>query len=271
MVKFYTLSSSAGLIRTNKFAEKKDAICVGSYRAEFLNLPVKIFAHDEAGDQECILVCNPDGSAEKPQGLGSEPQDLGNASMGVSNREAAHILLAAFDEEPVTTFRLRSSISESQVQALEKAAECDIGMVSAETFNAFTQDPKKVHQIETQLAAWSLELDDIVDASLKRNKAHAAAEAVETITAARKGHLAARASRLPELRVRASSRFGNDHKFMAHCEMGAAKEKDKKAPAIHVHVDGVKVGEAKDEIGAKKMIAEHAEKSFSKFLRKELG
>jgi len=180
--------------------------------------------------------------------------------------------LAAFDDQPITTFRLRAAISETQVQALEKAAECDIGMVSAETFNAFTQEPKKIHAIETQLAAWSLELDDIVDASLKRNKAHAALEAQEqmtTVTSARKAHLAARASRLPELRVRASSRFGNDHKFMAHCEMGAAK--DKKSPVIHVHVDGTKVGEAKDEISAKKMMAEHAEKSFSKFLRKELG
>jgi hypothetical protein len=275
MAKFYTLHSAAGLIRSNKFDDKGDAICMGSFRAEYLNFPVKIYEHTEDLEQTCILVCNVDGSVEKPKGMGSEVQDLGNLA-GVPNRQAANILLSAFDEEPLTSFRLKGNISESQVADLEKAVGCDIGMVTENSFNAFTQDPKKVHQIETKLSEWSLELDDVMEASLKRNKTHAAIEASEVIeqeaeivTAARKAHLAARANRLPELRVRASMKFGGGHKFVAHCETMDAQ--GKKAPRIAVHVDGSKVGEAKDEREASRIIADHAERSFSKFIKKELA
>ena len=268
MAKFYTLHNAAGLIRSNKFEEKADALIMGSYRAEFLNFPIKIYEHDE-GEKTCILVCNPDGSVEKPQGFGVEIQDLGNATSGVPNRESAHILLAAFDEMPITTFRLNSPITEAQVADLEKSTGCDIGLVSEDSFNAYSQEPKVVQSIEAKLAEWGLELDRVMEASVKKNKAEAATEAGEIITAARKGHLQARASRLPELRVKASMKFGGGHRFVAHCEM--APGNGKKAPVIAVYVDGSKVGEAKDDRGASRLISEHAEKSFAKFLRKELA
>ena len=270
MSKFYTLHNAAGLIRSNKFNDKADALCVGSFRAEYLNFPIKIYEHDNCTDIDkvCVLVCNPDGSVEKPKSLGKSMQDLGNLA-GVPNRESAHILLAAFDEEPITTFKLRSNITEAQISELEKSVGCDIGMVSDDSFNAYTQEPKAIQAIESKLSEWALELDGVMEASVKKNKAEAAMEAGELITAARKGHLQARASRLPELRVRASVQFGGGHRFTAHCEM--AKGEGKKSPTISVFVDGSKVGEAKDDRGAARLISDHAEKSFAKFLRKELA
>jgi len=277
--KFYTLHNAAGLIRTNKFNDKKDAICIGTFRAEFLNLPIKIYEHDGEGNQECVLVCNLDGSVEKPQALGREMNDLGNAA-GVDNRKQANLLLAAFDEQPITTFRLKgNSISETQFNELEKSTGCDIGMVSSESFNAFTQEPKVIHQIETKLSEWGLELDDILETELKRNKTHAALEATEpsasvegeVVTSARKAQLAARSKRLPEFRCRAASKFGGRHTLIAHCEMGPEDKEGKKSPKIHVHVNGSKVGEVTDERQASRLIAEHAEKEYSKYLRKELG
>jgi hypothetical protein len=282
MVKFYTLHNAAGLIRSNKFHDKADAVCVGSFRAEYLNFPIKIYEHKD-DEKTCVLVCNPDGSVEKPKAWGTEIHDLGNATSGVSNREAAHILLSAFDEQPITTFNLKAQITEAQVSELEKATGCDIGMTASDSFNAYTQEPKTIHAIETQLVEWGLELYRVSEATVKKNKAHAAMEASEIepalekefaqasteVTAARKGHIEARASRLPELRVRATMKFGGGLKFTAHCEKIPAE--GKKAPAIAVYVDGSKVGEVKDERGAARLISEHAEKAFGKFLKKELA
>ena len=270
MSKFYTLHSAAGLIRSNKFNEKADALCVGSFRAEYLNFPIKIYEHDNCADIDkvCVLVCNPDGSVEKPKSLGKTIQDLGNTE-GVPNRESAHILLAAFDEQEITTFSLKGAITESQVAELEKAVNCDIGMVADDSFNLYSQDPKTIHEVESKLSEWGLELGKVAEASIKKNKAEAAAEAGEVITAARKGHMQARASRLPELRVKASMKFGGGHRFVAHCEM--APGDGKKSPAIAVFVDGCKVGEAKDDRSASRLISDHAEKAFAKFLRKELA
>ena len=264
MSKFYTLSYAAGLIRTNKFNEKSDAICVATFRAQDLKYPIKIYEHDEEMNRECVLICNPDGSVEKPKGAGLVLVDLGNSS-GFENKNQAHILLSNYeDETKLTTFFLKTAVSEAQVQGIESSTGVDIGMYDEHTLHAYTDDSSKIKAIEDKLCEAGLEIDSYAEASLGKHKALGS-----LVTAARKGHKMARANRMPELRVRSNNKFGGGFKFHGYCEM---KESDgKKPPMIAVYCDGSKVGEVKSERDAARLISESAEKAFSKFLKKELG
>lgn len=264
MPKFYTLSYAAGLIRTNKFSEKSDAICIGTFRAQELKYPVKIFEHDEEANKACVLICNPDGSVEKPKGAGYDIVDLGNQS-GLSNHSQAHVLLSSYeDESKLTTFYLKNAASEAQIKQIESAVGIDLGLYDEQTVHAYTDDSSKIKAIEEKLSEAGLEIDSYAEASLGKHGAMGS-----LILAARKGHKMARANRMPELRVRSSNRFGGGFKFHGYCEMQEAG--GKKAPTVAVYCDGVKVGEVKSEREAAKLISDEAHRAFSKFLKKELA
>ena len=265
MAKFYTLSYAAGLIRTNKFNEKSDAICIATFRAQELKYPVKIYEHDEEHNKVCVLVCNPDGSAEKPKGAGYDLVDLGNNS-GFENASQSHILLSSYDSEEskLTTFFLKNAATESQIQQIESAVGVDIGLYDEHTIHAYTDDSSKIKLIEDKLCESGLEIDSYAEASLGKHKA-----LNSLITAARKGHKMARANRMPELRVRSSNKFGGGFKFHGYCEM--LEPEGKKPPMIAVYCDGAKVGEVKSDRDAARVISDEANKAFSKFLKKELS
>jgi hypothetical protein len=273
MAKFYTLSNAAGLIRSNKFNDKADAICVGSFRADYLNLPIKIWEHDTIASYQdektkCVFVCNPDGTVEKPEGVGYEMTDLGNSSSGLLNKNGAHILLSNYEDHPLMTFYLRKQgLSEAQVASMEKELGVELGLYDPQTLHAYTSEAKKIRDIEAKLAEAGVEVDRMSEASFQR-----AAETIDDITsavvtAARKGHKMARASQLPELSLRGSNKFGGSLKFKAHCEMENGD--GKKAPKIKVYVNGSQVGEVKSDREASKLIADEAESAVKKFLRKE--
>jgi len=266
MQKFYTLSNTAGLIRSNKFNDKADAVCVGTYRAEMLNLPVKVFEHDESKEMTCVLVCMPDGSAAPPQGEGYKTAELGNSSSGSTNESQAYVLLSAYDEKPITTFYLKSAVSEALASQMEKEFDVEIGLYDEQTLHAYTEDSGKIRKIESKLAESSIEISRLKDSVVRREKVQAATELVE---AARKAHKMARASQMPEMSVRASSRFGSALRMNCHCEVIPGN--DKKSPVVAVYADGQRLGEAKDARGAARLMSEHATREFSKYLKKEMA
>lgn len=273
MAKFYTLSNAAGLIRSNKFLDKSDAICVGSFRADYLNLPIKIWEHETIASYEdegtkVIFVCNPDGSVEKPKGTGYEMVDLGNSSSGSLNKNAAHILLSNYEDHPLMTFYLKKQgLSEAQVASMEKEIGVDLGLYDPQTLHAYTNEAKKIRDIETKLAEAGVEVERMSEASFQRTAEKIDDVTSAVITAARKGHKMARASQLPELSLRGDNKFGGKLRFKAHCEM--VEGDGKKTPKIKVYVEGAQVGEVKSDREASRLIADEAEAAFKKFIRKE--
>jgi hypothetical protein len=264
MQKFYTISFAAGLIRSNKFMDKADAVCVASNRAEQLGLPVKIYEHkDEPANRVCVLICNPDGTAKKPEGAGYEVVETDHNS-GARNNDQAHILLSSYDEQPITTVHLKKDISESLAAQMEKDLGVDIGLYDPQTLHVYSQDSDKIKALEAKLSESSLEVDRITEHMVKRNRTQA-----EAVTSARKAQLKARSSQLPELSARASMRNGGGFKFNAHCEMHDGT--DKASPKIAVYIDGSKVQEVKSKHEAAEIISEEAVKAFNKFIKKELA
>jgi hypothetical protein len=266
MEKYYTLSSAAGMIRSNVFESQEDAICVGSFRASELALPVKIFEHAERGEGTCVLICMPDGSVKKPEGLGRVSPDMGNEKSGFSNASEAYMLLSSYDAMPITTYYLKSDLSESAAQAIEKELGVEMGLYDPRTLHAYTEDSNKLKSLEEKLTEASVEVEVIRNSKSKPEKIQAAAELVE---AARKGHKMARASRMPEMTVKASSKFGGGLRVNCHCEM--VEGSDSGAPKIKVYGDGEMLGEVKSEVQASRLMAEYAQKAFAKFLKKELA
>ena len=261
MQTFYTLSNAAGLIRSNKFLDKADAICVASTRAEQLALPIKILEHtEEPGNYKTVLVCNPDGSVCKPEGVGYEIVE-NDHDMGVKNLDKASILLSSYDDKPVRTFYLKKEMPEAMLGQFEKDLGIQMGLYDAQTLHAYTEDSDKIKALESKLAEASIEVDRVTEHTVKKHRA-------EAVLAARRAQMKARASRLPEMSCRASSKQGGGFKFNAYCEMVEASEKQK-ASRIVVFVNGHKEAEAKDEHEAEQIISDAAEKAFSKFLKKE--
>lgn len=275
MKTFYTLSAAAGMIRSNKFLEKADAISIGSFRAEQRNMPITIWEHKNTpADKKCILVCNPDGSVGKPKGVGYKLVNADHHSM-VPNSDHANTLIGSSVEKPeededkivetpMTALYLKSPIAESQVADIEHALDVPIGLYDNRMLHCYTEDAGKINAIETALAAASILIDRV---SRHRIKAAEGTTIVES--AARKAHARARAANLPELAGRASIRAGRTHRVQCHCELFEGT--DKKPPVIAVYADGKKIGDAGDERGAKRLISEHSSKAFSKFLKKELA
>jgi hypothetical protein len=263
MKPFYTLSNSAGLIRSNKFIDQADAICVGTFRAESLNVPVKILEHKERGDGIPVLICMPDGSVQPP--VNAKVMDSGHGG-GSLNASESFMLLSAYDEMPITTFYLKSELSESLAGEMEKEFGIELGLYDPRTLHAYTEDSDKLKKLESKLAEASVEVERVKDSKIRREKLEATTELVE---AARKGHKMARAARLPEMSVRASSRFGSGLRVQCHCEMEDGS--DKKAPRIKVYADGQQIGEVKSEREAAQVMSDFAERAFSKFLKKELA
>lgn len=266
METFYTLSSAAGMVRSNKFNDKADAICVATFRAEHLALPIKIYEHKELGEGLCVLVAMPDGSVEEPEGAGYKTFDVGNASSGATNSSEAYMLLSAYDEMPITTFYLKSDLSESLASEIEKALEVEMGLYDPKTLHAYTEDVDKIRSIESKLAEASVEVETVRDSRVQKQKLEAAADLVE---AARKGHQMARASRMPELTVKAASKFGRDLKVNCYCEV--VEGSNKSSPKIRVMADGTMLGEVKNEREASQLISDYAESSFAKYLKKEMA
>lgn len=268
MQPFYRLHSSAGLVRSNKFQDKADAICVATYRAESLNLPVKIYEHTEPSDSQgtCVLVCMPDGSAKAPVGAAKEMVDLGNASSGARNSDESYMLLSAYDELPITTFYLKSDLSESLAQSIEKEFGIELGLYDPKTLHAYTEDSEQIKKLESKLAEASVEVERVKDSKVRKERLEATSELV---TAARKGHQMARAARMPEMSVRASLKFGSGLRVQCHCELIEASGKN--PPKIKVYADGRMVGEVKSEREAAAVMSEYAERAFQKFLKKELA
>lgn len=263
---FYTLSNSAGLVRSNKFLDKADAICVGSYRAEALNVPVKILEHAERGDGIPVLVCMPDGSVKPPVGSGMKTVDLGNASSGALNSSESYMLLSSYDELPLTTFYLKSELSETLASEMEKEFGVELGLYDPRTLHAYTEDADKIKKLESKLAEASVEVEQVKDSKVKKERLQASTELVE---AARKGHKMARAARMPEMAVRASLRSGSGLRIQCHCEL--AEGTVASSPKIKVYADGRMIGEVKDERQASALMSEYAHRAFSKFLKKELA
>jgi hypothetical protein len=268
MQPYYRLSNSAGMVRSNKFADKADAICVATYRAESLAWPVKIYEHTVPGDSygTCVLVCMPDGSAKAPVGSGLKMVDLGNETSGARNNDEAYMLLSAYDEMPITTFYLKSELSESLAAEMEKEFGVELGLYDPRTLHAYTEDSDKIKKLEGKLAEASVEVERVKDSKVRKEKLEASAELV---TSARKGHMMARAARMPEMSVRASLKFGSGLRVQCHCEMVEAAGKN--APKIKVYADGRMVGEVKSEREASAIMSDYAERAFQKFLKKELA
>lgn len=265
METYFTLSNAAGLIRSNKFIDKADAICVASYRAETLGLPVKLFEHKEPGDGVCILICMPDGSVKAPQGAGMKTADLGNASSGAKNASEAYMLLSSYEEMPITTFYLKGELSETLAQQLEKDLGIELGLYDANTLHAYTEDSSKLKSIESKLAEASVEIERVKDSKVKRERLQAAAELVEAAKKAR--HI--KASSLPSMTVKASSQLGKDLKLNCHCETVTGSNGS--SPKIIVYGDGVALATVKNDREAARVMADYAEKCFAKFLKKELA
>src|ERR1019366_10693491 len=160
MKTFYTLSNSSGLIRSNKFIDQADAICVGTFRAESLNVPGKILEHKDRGDGIPVLICMPDGSVEPP--VNAKVMD-GNESMGWSNASESFMLLSAYDEMPITTFYLKSELSESMASAMEKEFGIELGLYDPKTLHAYTEDTDKIKKLESKLAESSVEVERVKD------------------------------------------------------------------------------------------------------------
>lgn len=260
MQTFYTLSNAAGLIRSNKFIDKADAICVASTRAEQLGLPVKILEHsEEPGNYKTVLVCNPDGSVCKPEGVGYEIVENDHDS-GVKNLDKASILLSSYDDKPVRTFYLKNELSESMMGQLEKDLGVEMGLYDPQTLHAYTEDSNKIKAIETKLAEASIEVDRVTEHMVKKHRA-------EAVQAARQAQMKVRSARLPEMSCRASSRLGGGFKFNAHCEILEANVGKKQR--IAVFVNGHQEAEARDEHEAEQIISDAAKTAFSKFLKKE--
>jgi hypothetical protein len=259
MSKYYVLSNAAGLIRTNKFQDKEDAICVASYRAEQTGFPIKIYEMDTevVGVRACVLVCNPDGSSGRPEAAENEIQ-TGGHEVTFKNDSQAHMLLSAYRYIPVTTLHLVQEADERVVTEIEAKTGVDVGLFDAHTLHAYTEVPAKIKEIEAFLGEKKISISRVVEA---------AADTVGVVTAARKAHQAARSMRLPELSARASSRFGGDFKFKSHCEW---IEREGKSPKIAVYVDGQKAGEASSEREAAGIIQDEAERQFKRFIKKEL-
>lgn len=268
MKPFYRLGPEAGLVRSNTFEKEDDAVLMGTYRAYARGVPIRVYLHEEKSDDsngDCILVCNVDGSVEKPQAVGREMVDLGNQS-GATNRDQAHILLASYGNMPLTTYYLKGQANESIVSEIEKATGVELGLYDAETIHCYSDDSTKLKVVEQKLAEAGLEIEHYAHATLASTEAEGVAEIV---TAARKAHQRARASKLPELSVKSNSRHGGGYRYSGHCEL--MEGSDKKAPMIHVYADGEKIGEVKSDRDAAKLMSDHAHKSFAKYLRKELA
>lgn len=271
MQTYYRLSASAGMIRSNKFMEKSDAVCVATFRAESLQWPVKIYEHkpeDANSNGVCVLICMPDGSVKAPVGSGMASQgvDLGNASSGAKNMSESYMLLSAYDEMPITTFYLKSDLSESLAGEMEKEFGIELGLYDPKTLHAYTDDSDKIRKLESKLAEASVEIEHVKDSKMRKEKLEAASELVE---AARKGHQMARAARMPEMSVRASLKFGSGLRLQCHCEMVGAEGNN--APKIKVYADGRMISEVKSDREAAAVMSEYAERAFKKFLKKELA
>lgn len=267
MKTFYTVGSVAGLIRSNKFLEKADAIAIGSFRAEQKAMPVKIFEHkDHPANKKCILVCNPDGSVGKPKGVGYDMVAADHHSM-VPNNDHAHVLLSASVEKDggiaMTALYLKSPISEYTVAAIEHETLVSIGLYDDRMLHCYTEDSDKIKEIEGALLKASVEIDRVAKHRIKAG----ATTIVES--AARKAQNRARQANLPECSTRASVRAGRNLRVQCHCELFEGT--DKKPPVIAVYADGSKIGEAKDDRQASRLISEHSHKAFSKFLKRELA
>lgn len=263
MKPFYTLSHAAGLIRSNKFLDKADAICVGSFRAQYLDFPVKIFEHDEEGERKTLLVCNPDGSVEKPQALAHETIDYGQMHNSFRNSDQAHVVFASYGDKPRTTYYLKSALAETKVKEIETKAGCELGLFDNTVVHAYTDDAGQLKLVEEGLSEAGVEIEKV-----RENSSEAVAASLETVVAARKAHQAARQSNFPEMRIRANLRGGNSFRFTAHCELVPGD--GTRSPYVVVYADGRKVGEAKSERDAASVIRQEAERAFSRYLKKEL-
>lgn len=271
MKPFFRLGSEAGMIRSNTFETEEDAVLMGTCRAYARGIPMRVYFHDDetSSDGKLLIVCNVDGSVEKPEGIGREPVDLGNES-GFRNRDEAHVIMASYGNQALTTYYLKSDATESVVAEIERATGVEMGLYDAETIHCYTDDSKKLKQIEDKLSEAGVEIDHYAQATLA-----SAGGVGEIVTAARKAQSKARESRLPEFSVRSNSRFGGGFKYKGHCEMHEGeKDKDgkqKKAPVIHVYADGERIGEVKNDREAARLMSDHAQRAFAKYARKELG
>lgn len=268
MKTFYTLSAAAGLIRSNKFLEKADAVAIGSFRAEQRNMPIKIYEHKGSpADKKCILVCNPDGSVGKPKGVGYEMVDADHHSM-VPNSDHAHVLMLASTEAqpetPMTALYLKSPIAEHAVAEMEHTLDVAIGLYDDRVLHCYTEDAEKIAEIEAHLTKASVQVDRVTKHRIKSSEEKTIVESV-----ARKAAMRARAANLPEVAARASVRAGRTLKVNCACELFEGT--DKKPPMIHVYGDGRKIGEAKSDREAARLMSEYSHETFGKFLKKELA
>lgn len=271
MKTFYTLSSAAGLICTNKFLQKADAIAIGSMRAEMRGLPVKVFEHKEhPANKKCILVCNVDGSVEKPKGKGYEVVEQDHHA-GVPNNDNAHVLLSAsaksggdddleIPKRSIANIYLKSSVPENVISKIENELGIWMGLYDDRILQVYSPDARKLKQVETKLSEASVEVSRITHHTIKAS--------TPITSSSRKAAQKARAAGLPEFSCRASVGAGKALKVNCHCEMFEGDES--KSPTIVVYGDGQKLGEVKSEREANRLMADYAERMFGKFLKKEL-
>jgi hypothetical protein len=279
MKTFYTLGPTAGLIRNNKFLEKADVIAIATFRAEQRGMPIKIFEHiDSPANRTCILVANPDGSVEKPsgkfaQGNYSDPKAKASDRDAivepdhhqmVPNQDSAHLLLASAEEKKLTAIYLKSNVSEYAISQIEHELGVEMGLYDDRVLHCYTEDADKLKAIETKLSEASVEVDRVTHHVVKAS----AEEPIPVISSMRKAAMRARAAMLPELSARAAVRAGRNFRVYCHCELYDGGEN--KPPMIIVFGDGQRLGEAKSERDAARMMSSYADRAFSKFLRKHL-
>ncbi len=263
MKPFYTLSQTAGLIRSNKFTEKVDAITIASHRAQVRAMPIKIYEHkDSPADKKCILIANVDGSVEKPKGYGDRIVEPGHNSTA-RNLDQAHLLMAS-TAKAFTTIYLKNQISEYQVANIEHLVQCAIGLYDNRVLHVHSEDSAMIKKIEAELTTAKIEIDrtskHVIEAGVAGKE--------PVMSSARRAAARAKAASLPELSTRASVRAGRNHKIQCACEL---YENGKEAPVIAVFADGKKIAEVRSDVEAARAMSQYATSAFGKFLKKELA
>lgn len=265
MKTFYTLSSTAGLIRSNKFIEKADAIAIGSFRAEQRQMPIKVYEHkDSPANKKCILVCNVDGSVEKPEGSGYKLVEADHDAM-VPNVDSAHVLLASTqDKKSMTALYLKSSVDEYTIAQLEHELGVSMGLYDDRVLHCYTDATDILSKIEAKLAEASVQID-----RMTKHQVRASTDATKVESSARKAALRARAANMPEISARAYARAGGrGTKIYCCCELFDGTPGQ--APRIVVFGDGMRIAEVKSDREAARAMADYAERAFGKFLKKEM-
>lgn len=257
MNKFYTLSYSAGFLRSNKFEEKEDAILLGSERAKLTGIPVKVFEYEDK-ESKTILVCNPDGSVHKPEGDRNRPFETGfDAGKDVASQ--SHLVLASYEDKRVTNFHLRAKFPETKLKELETTAGIAIGLYDDQFLIAYDQSPKAIAAVEDYLAKAGIEIDRVTYPHYKKKTESPIVVEAAAFKMPERG--------LPKIKPVILS-FGTGSKVRQWiCEADTFLDSKTKKPRYLVKVNEVAVGSTTSYRTAVKLMNQEAHDALERYLK----